>query len=474
VSIPITKNIPNVLTGSETASFTFHVLKASDDTEVASKVISFVAGETTKTETVSGLAPDVYYVTEDTATGWNPQSPSANIDLSVQSNGTLTCSSGVTFTNTFGPAVARAVKATTPAGSENGWSMCLTGPGTEGFTGGKECVTTAAVDTDNDPNTPAVNGIADFTTALQQGSYTITEVMQTGWEQAAAPTGDCSFTVNYPADNDRLFTCSFSNRAMGTVTVHKTVDGQTPAAGAYSFQVRTGASTTSAGTIVASDTNDATGTADFNPPLYFSPGTYQICEVNLPLNAAPTFSSGTVFVPTIANDSTVDNTTRCVQFVLSAGQSFSITIDNHSPGDGRTIGYWKNWSGSCNGGRQADSLGTYLGAGIAVGNLFVDQTCTEAVPILNKSDIVTLKKMASNAAYNMAAQFLAAQLNVNKGVTTCTKVANTLTSAQALLVAVNFVGTGTPTMTKPQQTQANTYASILDAYNNNNTAVACA
>lgn len=473
VSIPITKNIPNLLTGSETASFTFRVLKASDDTEVASQVISFVAGQTSKTETVTGLAPDVYYVTEDTATGWNPQSPSGNIDLSVQTDGTLACSGGVTFTNTFGPAVARAVKATTPAGSENGWSMCLTGPGTEGFTGGKECVTTAAVDTDLDPLTPDVNGIAGFTTALAEGSYTITEVMQTGWEAAGTPTGDCSFTVNYPANFDRLYTCSFSNRALGTVTVNKTVDGQLPAAGAYSFQVRTGASTTSAGTVVASDSNDATGVADFNPPQYFTAGTYQICEVNLPLNAGPTFSSGTVFVPTIANDSTVDNTTRCVQFVLTAGQSFSITIDNHTPGDGRTIGYWKNWSGSCNGGRQADSLGTYLGAGIAVGNLFVDQTCAEAVPILNKSDIVSGKKMASNPAYNMAAQFLAAKLNVAKGVATCTKVANTLVSAQALLVAVNFVGTGTPSMTKPQQTAANTYASILDNYNNNNTAAAC-
>jgi hypothetical protein len=73
----------------------------------------------------------------------------------------------------------------------------------------------------------------------------------------------------------------------------------------------------------------------------------------------------------------------------------------------------------------------------------------------------------------MAAQFLAAKLNVNKGVTTCTKVVNTLASAQALLVAVNFVGTGTPVMTKAQGTTANSYAAILDAYNNNNTTVAC-
>ena len=87
-----------------------------------------------------------------------------------------TCSGEANFDNTFSPADAKAVKVTNPAGGEAGWSMTLNGPGTP--TGGETVVTGA-------------NGEAPFTTTLQQGSYTITETAQLGWDQTGTMQRQC-------------------------------------------------------------------------------------------------------------------------------------------------------------------------------------------------------------------------------------------------------------------------------------------
>lgn len=210
VSLTIDKSIPNVLDTGESQTFTFKVKKASDDSVAATASITFGAGETTKSATVTGLAPGIYYVSEDLATGWAPQPDSTPVDLSVGAGGIVTCSGSVSFANSFGPASAKAVKTTTPAGSEIGWTMCLVGPGAPM---GGECVQTATVE-----GTP---GVALFTTALEDdGSYTITEQLQANWWQKAS-TGDCSFTVSYPADFDRVFSCSFSNERFGRIIIAK-------------------------------------------------------------------------------------------------------------------------------------------------------------------------------------------------------------------------------------------------------------
>ena len=185
-TLTITKTIPNVLQTGESAAFTFQVKDGS--TVVGSVTITFAAGETSKTGTVSGLAfGTTYTVHEVPVTGWNPQQ-----DQTVTPDG---CAESVTFNNTFGPASAQVSKVTVPAGNEAGWDMTLTGPGTP--VGGEKVTTTGA------------SAIA-FTTALQEGSYTISETGKTGWVQRSAST-DCSFTVDYPADNGRLFSCTFTN-----------------------------------------------------------------------------------------------------------------------------------------------------------------------------------------------------------------------------------------------------------------------
>src|SRR5262245_26709083 len=188
VSLAVNKTIPDVLQTGQTQDFGFQV-KDSSNTVVANPSISFGAGDTNQSTTVSALQPGSYTVSENPAAGWNPQQPqSVSITLP-------TCSGSVTFHNTVPSAHAKAVKVTNPDGFTAGWDMTLTGPGTSS---GGEKVTTGA------------NGTASFTTDLQEGHYTITETPQAGWDQTGT-SGDCDFTVDYPADGGKVFTCTITN-----------------------------------------------------------------------------------------------------------------------------------------------------------------------------------------------------------------------------------------------------------------------
>jgi hypothetical protein len=136
------------------------------------------------------------------------------------------------------------------------------------------------------------------------------------------------------------------------------------------------------------------------------------------------------------------------------------------PGTPRTIGYWKNWA-SCasSSGGQTFVTDQVLAQGpIVFGTLVID-TCQEAVAILNKSSLDNTKR-ASDPAYNLAAQLLAAELNIRSGATTCANVTNAIANSLSLLQAVGFNGTTATTMTSAQATQANTLATFLDNYNN--------
>ena len=108
---------------------------------------------------------------------------------------TTACSSTAEFTNGFGPATAAAHKITQPAGSESGWAMTLTaGPGG----------VTETVDTD-------ASGDASFTTALEEGDYTITEATRPVGRRSApaASARSRSTTRRTPT---ATFSCTFTNR----------------------------------------------------------------------------------------------------------------------------------------------------------------------------------------------------------------------------------------------------------------------
>jgi hypothetical protein len=279
-------------------------------------------------------------------------------------------------------------------------------------------------------------------------------------------------------------------------TLKKTVsDGSSPAG--FSFTIRTGASTAEDdfGTILASGTTTSSGFTSWSltaagaaagmsvqgASLVFLPGTYQLCESNLhvawhsSIEDMPGF-----FVPDSENE-IPDNSLVCAPITI--GSNLTITVVNRKPpqGDARTIGYWKNWS-SCTGGNQAPITDQVLASfaavsgqstrGVFIGTRFID-TCPEAVALLGKSDIASGQKRAGDAAYGLAAQLLAAKLNVQKNAASCSAATSAITSGQNLLKAIGFNGVGewlpsNVTGTKAtQRSQATYYAGILDRYNNN-------
>jgi hypothetical protein len=201
-SLTIAKTIPNVLQGAETQTFTFKV-KNSSNVVVATPSISFAAGETSKNTTVGNLAPGVYTVSEDAATGWQGQ-PNVVVDLSGAN-----CTGRASFENHFIPAAARVQKVSSPAGFEAGWTFKLNGPGTP--VGGEVVTTTGS-------------GFVDFLTPLGEGSYTITETTQPGWTSDGG-SAECSFTVSLPTDAGRTFSCTFTNTYQPSVSLTK--DGDT-------------------------------------------------------------------------------------------------------------------------------------------------------------------------------------------------------------------------------------------------------
>jgi hypothetical protein len=207
VSLNLTKTIPDDLTGSETATFDFTAKDATNAT-VGTPSVTFTAGQTSKTVTAAtGLEPGSYTVSETDAPHYAHQTDKT---ATILGDTDAHCTDGVTFNNTHGPATAKATKVTNPTGHESGWHFLLNGPGISAP--GEDVATDA-------------NGVATFTTALQQGTYTITEKtpLPAGWDQTGTSAG-CTFTVNYPDDADRTFDgCVITNTQRGALKVHKTV-----------------------------------------------------------------------------------------------------------------------------------------------------------------------------------------------------------------------------------------------------------
>jgi hypothetical protein len=160
---------------------------------------------------------------------------------------------------------------------------------------------------------------------------------------------------------------------------------------------------------------------------------------------------------------------------VQPGETKRFAIDNKPPPGGlaRTIGFWKNWA-SCAGskGNQKPVLDRTLAAadpaGIPIGILTLHAgDCLKAIRLLDKSTVDAGKKMASDPAFGLAAQLLAAKLNIAAGAGSCPAAVSAINDAQALLTAIHFNGITHDKLSAAQATQANSLATTLDRYNNN-------
>jgi hypothetical protein len=493
VALTIEKSIPAYLDTGEKIEVTFTVTRGADPSYSQDVTLTFQGGgAATQSTTLTGLVPDQYTVEEKSATFFPadyPATPSSasglvpdggsqkSVDLTLSVvNGVPVahCAGTATFVNRPGTtlaATAQVQKITFPSltngDPDYAWTFTLTGPG----------------GTNEQKVANAGAGFVGFGVPLAEGTYTVTETQKSGWDLTSATPNDgtattlCRFTVDYPEDQGKTFSCTFTNTKRGLAQVVKTVNGSAPASGqAFTFQLRSGATTVAAGTtletLVASSANG--GTLNFTTKLV--PGTtYQMCEVVMP---GWTTTLGT-FVPEsfnppdgIAANPNVDNSILCGNFTVEPGETEVFTIDNSPPPGGRalTIGFWKNHA-SCrksNGNQQPvmdQVLATFPNGGVLIGDLFVD-TCAEAVQLLDKSTL-SGKKMASDPGFNLAAQLLAARLNVHAGAGVCPAAVTAINAAQALLDAVGFNGIVKFSGSASQASQANSLAATLDAYNNN-------
>ena len=279
------------------------------------------------------------------------------------------------------------------------------------------------------------------------------------------------------------------------VNVEKTVSGKAPSGTqqAFTFQLRTGASTTKSGTIVDSQVANAANGGMINFSGLVPGDTYQLCEIVMPgwSTSLGTFVPASFMPPDgIAPDPNVDNSILCVNFTAQ-GQTFK--VDNTPPPGGRalTIGFWKNWA-SCSGGKQKPVLdqtlakaeptgevisatsGTYPAFGptlylVLHGSTAKPDTapdCQNAVRLLNKSTIDKGTKMASDPAFNLAAQLLAAELNYTAGAGKTGTATNAIQQAVLLLGKYKFGGKTHTTISAADATTMNNLAKILDDYNN--------
>jgi uncharacterized repeat protein (TIGR01451 family) len=312
------------------------------------------------------------------------------------------------------------------------------------------------------------------------GTYTTTESSRDGWDLASIACDDpdsstdlATRTATFRAAEGETVTCTFTNRQRATVGVHKTVAGAAvPAGMSFTFQLREGASTTNDGTILASAVADASngGSFDFSNPLASgSDRPYQLCE------ALPSGWSTSLPNPFAPNGNT---NLACSAITTEPGGHLVVSIDNRPPppsveGIGvRTIGYWKNWS-SCAGSRgnqdavldrtlaRADPAGTPVGVLTLHGG-----DCTRAVRLLDKSTIDTSRKQAADPAFNLAAQFLAATLNVTAGAPACPDAKQSIAGGQALLAQIRFNGVTHDNLGAEQSVSANVWEKALDRYNN--------
>jgi hypothetical protein len=520
VSLAINKSIPADfgLDAGERVEVTFKVTRASDPTYLREFKLTFVAGTTSLQAQLTGLVPDEYKVEETSARFFTgaadttgvvaPLNPvggtvqTQNLQASANGNDTFEtseCAGSVSFVNrsSAGPAQVKVGKITEPttgltAPEDTVWTFALISP--SGAT--LETLTATA-------NGPAVM----FTSALTvEGTYTVVETKkEPAWVlKDVAPDANadkiCEFKVDFPEDGGRVFACSFTNQKQGRAKVIKTQAGAAlTGAASFSFELRTGASTTTSGTVIASGSATAANAGAVNFAPWLVPGAaYQLCEVVMPgwdtslMGDGPRFVPASMLTPILPNPN-VSNETVCVPFTVTAGQVRAFNVDNTPPpgGLGRTIGFWKNWT-SCDGrGKQAPVLDNALAnaepTGIVVsaaggsygaftGPLYrvlhgttatpdaaVD--CQAAIALLDKSTIDTGRKSASDPAFNLAAQLVAAQLNYANGANRT--VTSTISAAVVLLGSVKFDGITHTSISKQQAALMNSYATLLDNYNNN-------
>jgi len=282
--------------------------------------------------------------------------------------------------------------------------------------------------------------------------------------------GDCDKYGKVTLDYFETATCVITNTRRGSLTLIKLTDGEITET-EWTFRLSGPDGDTTRTTGIGEDA----GMIDFGDELTL--GDYRLCETNLPAGWSSTWEfDGETVMPTLVNDE------PCFDFEVEAGGDHQFVIDNVPPpgGEARTIGYWGNWN-QCTPGNQAQTAannggaaeGFYLVEDVTpetLGDLDIDY-CEDAVNILRKRDLDG-NNQASDAAYSLAAQLLAAKFNLKAGAGACPALYDAVADADDLLSGEGFVGLGNYLTSqdrarRDERNQALELADTLDQYNTN-------
>jgi hypothetical protein len=295
-----------------------------------------------------------------------------------------------------------------------------------------------------------------------------------------------------------------ANTLADRARVVTTVNGGVPSgAQAFRFELRKDASAGAEGTVLETGTAGAANRGEFTFLTELLPGGhYQACERVFPgwhTSLGPNlFVPGSVVPPGLPNPD-VDNLTVCTDFVAVAGTT-TFRVDRVPPPGGRaaTAGFWKNWA-SCRGPRGKgqdpvldETLATFGRAGLTVsatgpgpypsfaGIIHLSlAACEPAARLLDRSTIDSDVKMAGHAVFNLAAQLVAAELNLARGAYQNGIAIDAVNQAVILLGKYGFDGTqawadamggrknGALRIPAGDLAAMNILAKILDDYNNN-------
>jgi hypothetical protein len=368
-------------------------------------------------------------------------------------------------------------------------------------------------------------GSGVFETVFANAGYDLSETSPNGYQLKTDWSCDggtqAGSTITLGLDED--VTCTIANEALGQVTLKKLTQGIDDLTMTWNFTLE-GPGIENPD--VLPDSSPPT-TVDFGG-VYLIPGEeYTMCETGIPGSWTTIWQADTdgdgvpdTIIPHVPNtdNDPVDpatgysrvydpnwaafpgqytNDTKCVNFVVDVGEKLAFEINNTFPGgDPRTIGFWKNWN-LCSSGNQhltaAENGGPAAGwyilddllqdPGYDFGdpnkgspnenNGHVDlgvEHCELAVYLLDKRDFDG-RKRASDPAYGMAAQLLAAELNLSAGAETCMAVLDAVDAAEQFLLDLEFDAYGADIKGKGSQAQAaiaNDLAYTLDQYNNGN------
>lgn len=458
------------------------------------------------TVNVSETSEDSNFAVSGTIWVYNPADESMTVDVSDALNdgtiATVDCGGGSSSLTVAADATGSCSYSATPGGKTATLNTATATINGANFTGTANVDFVANVIGGTATVTDDEIGLNDLLTAGEgpweftgDDSHTCsTNRSEYGSDGTYSNTIDNTATVtdsqgNSDSDDASItYTCS-----AGFVDVKKTTDGVVNPTRSIDFTL-SGPGLPSGG-VTMNTFGDADGVLEFGAALI--PGEqYTVCENPVPAGFTSFWKlDGTIVTPFNPNATDVppqDLGVRCYTFTATEGQTRFFEIDNSHPGgDPRTIGYWKNWN-TCTGGNQAAVAAKNGGAAAGVyildnllpqtlstgdsntGDDYKVTTCLQAVKILSKQDQNGRNK-ASDAAYELASQLLAAKLNLAAGAETCTAVQTAVTNGQLLLDQINFngsgdyLGSGRLTAAKAaQRTQALSLAATLDQYNNGN------